>query len=146
MEFIQLVGLMGKTLDDPQLRQHLLDAGIRQQPRPPKDEDSAFVQFGEQGYEMRFEIDPADNTQVVLKTITAFLKGDSTHKPFAGKLPLDISAGETRDQLLARLGKPAIRNERYNIDMWPLETLHVVVSYGKGDPTVHEVQVNVPRK
>ena len=110
MEFIQLVGLMGQAPDEPQLRQHLVDAGITRQPRPPEGEDSAYVQFAEQGYEMRFDVEADDNTRMLLRAITAFPKGGGAYKQFAGKLPLDIAPGESRDQLLARLGSPAIRN------------------------------------
>ena len=146
MTFFQLVGLMGQTLDHPQLRQHFADAGITRQPRPPEDEDSAYVQFQDQGYEMRFEADATDKTKVVLKTITAFPNGDETHKPFVGNLPLEIATGESRDQLVSRLGRPVIRNERYNIDMWKLDGLDVVVSYDGADIIVDQVQVNVPDK
>jgi hypothetical protein len=141
---MQLVGLLGQTVDHPQVRQYLVDAGITRQPRPAEDEDSAYVQFADQGYEIQFEVDSADNTQMVLRTITAFLNGDATHKTFVGKLPLDIASGESRDKLVARLGKPLVRNERYNIDMWKFDGLDVVVSYDGADDSVDQVQVNVP--
>jgi len=146
MEFIQLVDLMGQAPDEPKLRQHLVDAGITQQPRPPEGEDSAYAQFAEQGYEMRFDVDPDDNTRMFLRAITAFPKGGGAYKPFTGKLPLDMAPGESRAQLLTRLGPPAIRNENFNIDMWKLGALYVVVNYDKADSTVSKIQVNVPKK
>jgi hypothetical protein len=146
MTFVQLIELLGQIADHPQISKHLVEAGITWQPRPAPDEDSAYVQFKDQGYEMRFEADPADGTRVVLVTLTSFLNGDETHVPFVGELPLGISALESRSHLVARLGTPAVRNERYNIDMWKLDALDVVVSYDGADSTVDQVQVNVPDK
>jgi hypothetical protein len=145
MDFIDLVSVMGEPLDNPALQAHLRAEKISAQPRPAEGEDMAFVQFAAKGYEMRFDLKPG-SPQLVLKSITAYVQGDATHRPFTGRLPLDIDPKENRTALLARLGPPALHNKIFKIDMWKLGKWDVAVDYDKASGAVASVQVNVPRK
>jgi hypothetical protein len=146
MEFIDLIEAMGEPLDHPKLKQHFREEKITKQPRAEEDEGMAYVQFPADGYEMRFDEKPGGGPQLFLRSMTAYPHGDAAHKPFTGKLPLDITPAETRDALIARLGPPAFHNKRFNIDMWKLGKWDVAVDYIPATGVVSTVQVNVPRK
>jgi hypothetical protein len=146
MELIDLIDALGEPLDHPKVKQHFREEKITKQPRAEEDEGMAYVQFPGKGYEMRFDADPGAGPQLFLSSMTAYPQGDAGHKPFTGKLPLDIAPGDTRDTLLARLGAPAFHNKRFNIDMWKLGKWDVVVDYVSDSGVISTVQVNVPRK
>jgi hypothetical protein len=145
MDFMGLIDLLGQAPEHPAIVAHLKEANITKQPRPPADELAAFVQFEDQGYEMSFELKP-DGVQVYLAGLTAYPKGDATHKPFAGKLPRDIQGSDTPESLASRLGTPVMRNTRANVDMWKLGNWNLVVGYEKKSAQVNLVQVNFPDK
>ncbi len=146
MEFMDLIGLVGEPLDHPKLKQFFREEKINKQPQPAQGDSMAYLQFPSKGYEMRFDLQAGGGPQLLLTSITAYPQGDATHSAMKNELPLSITPTETRDALIARLGAPAFRNKRFNIDMWKLGPLDVVVEYEPDSGVVSTVQVNVPRK
>ena len=136
---------MGQPPDQPRLLEHLKAAGITRQPQPDAGEDMAYVQFSQQGYEMRFDR-TSDGLGLFLRSITAYPSGDATHQPFAGELPQGIQAGDVRADLHAKLGLPAFHNKVFNTDMWKTGELELVVRFDKVANTIKIVQVNAPKR
>ena len=145
MDFIELVELLGQDLEHPAIIGHFRESNITEQPKPEVGEPMAYVQFPEQGYEMRFDLRPG-GVQLFLSSLTAYPNGDATYKPFRGALPLGIQGDDTQQSLRDRLGTPAIHNKTTNVDAWTLAENNVVVRYDKSTGTVKNVYATVPRK
>jgi hypothetical protein len=145
VEFVQLVDSLGQAPESPAVLAHLQQAGVTQQPRPKQGEYMAYVQFEAQGYEMRFDLQP-DGMHLYLSSVTAYVTGDATHKPFAGVLPASIERSDTRETLAKKLGPPPMHNKITNVDGWPLGSNNLVVAFDKANGQLKRVQVNVPAK
>lgn len=145
MEFMDLINFMGQSPDVPELRQHLASAGVTRQPQPEPGEDMAYVQFAEQGYEMRFDR-VADGPGTFLRSISAYPAGKATHRPFTGTLPAGLTADASRQQVHERLGPPVVSNKVFQSDMWKLGEWDLVVWFDKSTNAMKLVQVNVPKR
>lgn len=143
MKFIELVGHMGQPPDQADLLAHFRSLAITRQPRPDEGEDTAYVQFVQEGYEMRFDRVP-NQLGLQLRSITAYPAGDATHAKFEAELPQNIQASDLREQVHAKLGAPAFHNKIFFTDMWKLGSLDLVVRYDKATQHIKIVQVNVP--
>ena len=145
MEFMELIEFMGEGPEHPALLAHFKQANITKQPRPDAGVYMAYVQFADQGYEMRFDLKP-DGMQLFLSHIAAFPHGDPTHKPYVGKLPGDIQKNDTQESLAVKLGAPVMHNDVTNVDMWKLGNWNLVVRFNQETGAIKAVLVTVPKK
>jgi hypothetical protein len=145
MDFAQLITHLGEAPESPALAAHFLEAKVTKQPRPAVGEDTAYVQFPAQGYEMRFDLAP-DGGSMFLSSITAYVTADATHERFSGDLPLGISLQDRREDLIRRLGQPDFHNKIFFTDLWRRDGLDYVVRCDKSSGSIKIVQINVPKK
>ena len=134
--------LFGRTQDDPELVSALAGAGVKKVPRLEK--GYVDVSLNLRGHGMwlvlndeaslrRLEDQDIGEGPLVLCGVGAYLDKSVSRDLYSGELPYDIDAGMTRDELRDKMGTPRESKDAVApFDMWLVDDLQVIASYGKG--------------
>jgi hypothetical protein len=150
MDFHDWVGLMGRSADDPSVRDALDRSGITARIKIRRNELSARKDLSGQGTTIVFTdesiLTPESGTvgRPVLSAVMVVLQDPNPDDIYTGPLPHHLTKSDSRDGLRARLGPPAESNDAYRTDAWDVDGLRLAASYSKDLNTVTQVSLSLP--
>jgi len=146
--------LLGKSQDDPALKAALAAAGVKKLPKLGKDAFRVFADL--KGHGMTIEMtDEAvlkklvdqdrGEGPLILTGVDAYIERKKSRDVYKGKLPYNLSADMTREDVRKILGTPKSSDDEIVIyDIWSRDSLKVTVGYTK-ELKVGHVYVEVPK-
>jgi hypothetical protein len=94
-----LVNLLGRWLDDSELRRFIRDLG--ESPSVLEEEDGTYYEFPSAGLAILFDVNPR------VKAIYLHREGHDNYRGFGGALPQNLSFGKSRKDVMKLLGAPS---------------------------------------
>jgi hypothetical protein len=141
----QLLPYLGKTDDSDEIRQMLAQLGVARHPKPKQGETDAYVELPRQGMALVFGRPETGKTSVLRFDDVQFFSEDfgSGFDPFPGALPVTLQFADSRDQARAKLGKPAIENDKLDIDIWRFGEHELTLEYVIGGSAIAVLHLSV---
>jgi hypothetical protein len=114
------VALLGKPSTAKEVKDLLEQGGYAKEPKPKRGDTQAWVELEKLGISLVF--DGKGKGSLLLSSVEFCCDGyRETHAGFSGKLPLGVRFNQTRQQVLALLGKPEMENADLALDRWRIE-------------------------
>jgi hypothetical protein len=152
----QIIDVLGKSFGDPAVQALVRELGIKKAPKAKPDEPEDQLQAKPLGVELSFtdgdylakrKVARYGNADMILTGATLYAAGgEPGFKGFAESLPKGTSLSDSPDQLIAKLGPPAKKDEedeRIYSQAWKMGNYWMTFSYGEHNQP-KSVQIILP--
>jgi hypothetical protein len=142
VQVIDLIALLGKSTEDPEIQKLLTDLKIKKLPRAKYDDPCAYVTLKKQGWGMAFEdedyllkndIEHYGEGKMILTALFFYPEENAGgYAPFRGDFISGVRLSDTRDEILRKLGKPHAKYEKDGVlgnERWNFGEYRLVMTY-----------------
>ena len=144
MDGKDLIELLRKSDESPDISKALSELGVTKKLKMPKDDIEARIDLPKKGLSLIFKPEAPKTSKLVFTAVQFFSDASEGFTTFPGKLVESLQFNDTQAEVRKKLGKPAEIMKDLRRDQWNLKGLVLTVKYSRKDGRIGMISVHVP--
>ena len=140
------IAALGKGEETPEVQRIFSAFGVTKKLKMPRDDIEARVDLPKDGLSLVFEPEGPKTSRLLFTAVQFLSDAEQGYKSFTGGLPGNLAFTDTQAEVHAKLGKPAESKKAFRLDRWKPNGTKLTVEYGKDDPRIGVITVELDRK